>query len=97
MLLTLILFSSVKIAALTHTPLQVLNNIKRALPSIAKHIYGGWDNIQSISIKTNSSVSLPVWSCSLSATEGGRWDGLTAVPDVEMVSEDGGADEAEGS
>ncbi|KAG5222577.1 ribosomal protein L1p/L10e family-domain-containing protein [Salix suchowensis] len=56
-----------------------------------------WDNIQSLHIKTNSSVSLPIWSCSLDDESGGRWDGLIA--DAEALSEgevdgseDGGSD-----
>jgi ribosome biogenesis protein UTP30 len=54
-------------------PSQIVENIKTALPAIARAIPAGWDNIQSLHIKTNSSVSLPIWSCSLEDTEAGRW------------------------
>ncbi|KAG6812717.1 hypothetical protein H0H92_001078 [Tricholoma furcatifolium] len=71
--------TSIKFATLSHNPKQVLANLKTALPAIAKHIAGGWDNIQALHIKTNSSVSLPIWSCTLDDAEGGRW----AVADVD--------------
>jgi ribosome biogenesis protein UTP30 len=43
-------------------------------------------------IKTNSSVSLPIWTCSLDDTKEGRWDGLTA----EAEDEQGGSEDGEG-
>ncbi len=43
-------------------------------------------------IKTNSSVSLPIWTCSLDDTKEGRWDGLTA----EAEEEQGGSENGEG-
>jgi len=70
--------SSIKVSTLSHKPAQVLANIQSAIPAIVKHIKGGWDNVQSFNIKTNSSVSLPIWSCRLDGEEGGRWDGFTA-------------------
>ncbi|KAF7326917.1 hypothetical protein MVEN_02585600 [Mycena venus] len=39
---------------------------------------GGWDNVQSLLLKTNASAGLPVWSCDLGDGEGGRWGGLVA-------------------
>ncbi|OSX57194.1 hypothetical protein POSPLADRAFT_1061894 [Postia placenta MAD-698-R-SB12] len=83
--------TSVKIGALSQTPAQILDNLKMALPAIVKNIKGEWDNIQSIHIKTNSSASLPIWSCNLGDEEGARWDGLTAR---ESAGEDSG-DETE--
>ncbi|KAG5719246.1 putative ribosome biogenesis protein C8F11.04 [Termitomyces sp. T112] len=65
--------TSVKVATLSHTPKQILENLKVALPAITRHIMNGWDNIQALHIKTNSSVSLPIWSCTLDKAEGGRW------------------------
>lgn len=62
---------SVKFATLSQTPKQILENLKVALPAIMKHIANGWDNIQALHIKTNSSVSLPIWSCTLDEA-GGR-------------------------
>jgi ribosome biogenesis protein UTP30 len=63
---------------MSQTPSHILENLQTALPAVAKAIKGGWDNIQSFAIKTNSSVSLPIWSCTLDETEGGRWNGLRA-------------------
>jgi len=41
------------------------------------HIKNGWENIQCLYIKTSSSISLPIWTCDLSADVEGRWAGLT--------------------
>jgi len=70
--------TSIKIGTVSQTPSQILDNLKAALPAVVKHIKGEWDNIQSFHIKTNSSASLPIWSCNLGGEEGARWDGLTA-------------------
>ncbi|KAG5646492.1 hypothetical protein DXG03_003257 [Asterophora parasitica] len=86
--------TAVKIAILSQTPAQILANLKVALPAIAKHISGGWENVQALHIKTNSSVSLPIWSCNLDESEGGRWTGLTAKPEEE--GSDAGSDEEGG-
>ncbi|EGN91706.1 hypothetical protein SERLA73DRAFT_192115 [Serpula lacrymans var. lacrymans S7.3] len=75
--------TSVKIGILSHTPAQILSNLKMALPTIAKYIKGGWENIQSLQLKSNFSASLPIWTCDLGEDEGGRWDGLTAQSDQE--------------
>lgn len=72
---------------MSQKPSQIVENIKSAIPAIAKVIPGGWDNIQSLLIKTNSSVSLPVWSCSLEDTNSGRWHGL-GLKEVSVASED---------
>jgi ribosome biogenesis protein UTP30 len=70
-------YSSIKFALLSHTPAQIISNLQTAVPAIIKNVKGEWGNIQSLHIKTNSSVSLPVWTCSLDESEGGRWGGLT--------------------
>jgi len=57
---------------LSHTPAQALANICRAIPAVAIYTKGGWDNIQSLMLKTSTSVSLPIWSCSLDE----RWTAL---------------------
>ncbi|KZT38913.1 ribosomal protein L1 [Sistotremastrum suecicum HHB10207 ss-3] len=84
--------TSIKIANLSHTPAQTLANLTTALPEVAKRIRGGWDNIQSLSIKTSSSISLPIWSCELGAGPGGRWDGLSIGAVEEEDEEWGGID-----
>jgi ribosome biogenesis protein UTP30 len=80
-----ILFSSIKIGVLSQTPSQIIANLKSALPAVVSHIKGGWDNVQSFHIKTNSSASLPIWTCSLGEGENGRWAGLGA--DKELAGE----------
>lgn len=82
---------SVKIANLSHKPTQIIANLQKALPTIVANIKDGWENIQSLHIKTNSSVSLPIWSCSLDASEEGRWHDLEAG-----TSEHGDEDEESG-
>ena len=82
---------------MSQTPSQIVENIKTALPAIANAIKGNWDNIQSLNIKTNSSASLPIWSCTLDGSEGGRWNGLQAEAeeeeDLEVDGEESDADE----
>ncbi|KAF8904054.1 ribosomal protein L1p/L10e family-domain-containing protein [Gymnopilus junonius] len=78
--------TSIKVGKLSQTPSQILDNLQTALPAIAKAIKGNWDNIQSLHIKTNSSVSLPIWSCTLDDAEGGRWHGLQAEDEDEDES-----------
>jgi ribosome biogenesis protein UTP30 len=65
--------SSIKIGTLSQTPEQILANLKSALPAVVSRVKGGWSEIQSFHIKTNSSVSLPIWTCSLDEGEHGRW------------------------
>lgn len=90
-------YRSVKIGTVSQPASKILDNLKMALPAIVKRIKGEWDNIQSFHIKTNSSVSLPIWSCDLSATEGGRWDGLVAESEAESGAEQSEDESAEGS
>lgn len=42
---------------------------------VALYTQGHWDNIQSLMLKTNTSVSLPIWSCSLNE----RWTGFMQI------------------
>lgn len=89
-----------KIGTVSQPSSKILDNLKMALPAIVKRIKGEWDNIQSFHIKTNSSVSLPLWSCDLSAAQGGRWDGLvaeSASEEEESEAEESAEESAEGS
>ena len=54
---------------MSQTPSHILENLRTALPAVANAVKGGWDNIQNFAIKTNSSVSLPIWSCTLTTTD----------------------------
>jgi ribosome biogenesis protein UTP30 len=74
--------TSVKIGLLSHAPEKVLDNIKISLPAIVNNIKGNWDNVQSLHIKTNSSISLPIWTCELGGATGGRWDGMVQSKDT---------------
>ncbi|KIY63840.1 ribosomal protein L1 [Cylindrobasidium torrendii FP15055 ss-10] len=57
--------TSIKIGTMSQTPAQILANLQTALPVIGAKISGGWANVQALSIKTNASVALPIWSCAL--------------------------------
>ncbi|OBZ71449.1 putative ribosome biogenesis protein C8F11.04 [Grifola frondosa] len=89
--------TSIKIGVLSQKPAQVLANLETALPAVVKHVNGEWDNVQSLHIKTNSSASLPIWSCNLGEAEGARWDGLAAgaSSDEESAAESGEDSEME--
>ncbi|KAF5314951.1 hypothetical protein D9619_007390 [Psilocybe cf. subviscida] len=80
-------YISIKVGTLSQKPSQIIDNIKTVIPAVANVIKGNWDNIQSLNIKTNSSVSLPIWSCTLDDAEGGRWHGLEAETDEEDGSD----------
>jgi ribosome biogenesis protein UTP30 len=80
---------------MSQKPSQIVENIKTALPAIANAIKGNWDNIQSLNIKTNSSASLPIWSCTLDDAEGGRWNGLQAQSDEEEEGLEGDEEESD--
>ncbi|EIW81098.1 ribosomal protein L1 [Coniophora puteana RWD-64-598 SS2] len=89
--------TSVKIGRAQQSAAHILDNLKLAVPGIVKNIKDGWENIQSLYLKTNSSVSLPIWSCDLGDGEGGRWDGVTVedtAPEVEEGEGEGAEAEA---
>jgi ribosome biogenesis protein UTP30 len=79
---------SVRIGTLTHlSPSQMTDNIVESLPKIvAKHVKGGWENVQSIDIKTGSSAALPVWNSKLDE----RWIGM---PEPAVDGESGSESE----
>ena len=76
--------TSIKIATLSHTPSQVLSNLQTALPAIAKATKGGWDNIQSLNIKTSNSAALPIWTVELGEK---RWEAGEERTDESDVEE----------
>jgi ribosome biogenesis protein UTP30 len=88
-------FSSIKIGTLSHSPAQILENIKTALPAVIKKVRGGWDNVQSFNIKTNSSISLPIWTCALGDGADGRWGGGEDKKAGDDEEKAGGDEEAE--
>ena len=41
---------------------QIADNIAHAVPHIVDHVPGAWKNIESISLKTATSIALPMWN-----------------------------------
>lgn len=58
---------AIKIGSLdAHTPEQLRENLLAVIPHLAARLpMGGWDNVQSLHIKTTTSMALPLWNCSL--------------------------------
>jgi hypothetical protein len=54
--------SNVKVARLDMTVDEVVDNIMVAMNNCAAHIPKGWGGVQSISVKTNDSVALPIYN-----------------------------------
>ena len=70
---------SIKIATTTQSITQALANLQRALPVVIESLKGGWENVQSLHLKTGDSVALPIWTCGLGLEgETTRWEGLVA-------------------
>lgn len=59
------LCTSIKVGKTNMTSEQVAENILTALPAIIDRIPKKWDNIQSIHLKTSTSVALPIWNRTL--------------------------------
>ncbi|KIO27043.1 hypothetical protein M407DRAFT_195338 [Tulasnella calospora MUT 4182] len=79
---------TVKVGHTLQSPKHILDNILVALPVIAKHIDGGWNNVQNVYLTAPGAsgkpgVSLPLWTCELGAGPGGRWDGGLSKPVAE--------------
>ena len=79
---------------MSQSPKHILENLQTALPAVAKAVKGGWDNIQNFTIKTNLSVSLPIWSCTLNMTDT-RQTKDTEEADEDFENEEGEKDEDE--
>lgn len=62
---------SIKIGSLSaHSTEDLIDNLVATIPYLAVRLpMGGWDNIQSLHIKTTTSASLPIWSCSLDGND----------------------------
>jgi ribosome biogenesis protein UTP30 len=60
---------AIKVGSLSaHSNEEILENLLAIIPHLAVRLpMGGWDNIQALHIKTTTSTSLPIWSCSLDA------------------------------
>ncbi|KAJ3995317.1 ribosomal protein L1p/L10e family-domain-containing protein [Lentinula boryana] len=88
---------SIRVGRLSQPAVQVVSNIKTALPAIVARVNDGWDNIQSLGLKTSTSILLPIWSCALDDSEGGRWAGLTAEDEEDESEAEEDDDEDEGT
>jgi ribosome biogenesis protein UTP30 len=53
---------NVRIARANFTTKQICVNILRTINDIVNHIPGKWKNVKSISIKTPSSIALPIYN-----------------------------------
>ncbi|KAF9974988.1 hypothetical protein BGZ73_001481 [Actinomortierella ambigua] len=54
--------TAIKIGVTSQTPAEITANIETALPHIVDKIPKQWKNIQSIHLKTNDSVALPIYN-----------------------------------
>lgn len=54
--------SSIKIGLTSQTPEQIAENILYSINYIVEKIPGKWKNVQRLSIKTNKSIALPIYS-----------------------------------
>ncbi|KAG4103048.1 ribosomal protein L1 [Neocallimastix lanati (nom. inval.)] len=54
--------SSIKIGLTNQTPEEIAENIMYSINYIVEKVPGKWKNIQRLSIKTNKSVALPIYS-----------------------------------
>ncbi|RLN91549.1 hypothetical protein BBJ28_00010965 [Nothophytophthora sp. Chile5] len=54
--------TNVKVARMDMTPEEIVDNILVAMNNCAAHVAKGWSGVQSVSIKTDDSVALPVYN-----------------------------------
>lgn len=74
---------AIKIGSLaSHTPEQLHDNLLAAVSYLAVRLPGGWDNVQSLHIKSTTSTSLPLWSCSIDDGAEGSSGGRFFVPEA---------------
>jgi ribosome biogenesis protein UTP30 len=75
---------AIKIGSLAaHTPEQLRENLLAIIPHLAVRIpNGGWDNVQSLHIKTTTSMALPLWNCSLAEDGEGEAASRFFIPEI---------------
>ena len=54
--------SAIKVAHTGQTTEQAVENVVSAVSEIARIVPRGWNNIQSLNLKTSDSVSLPIYT-----------------------------------
>ncbi|WFD03500.1 proteasome-interacting protein cic1 [Malassezia obtusa] len=58
--------TAVKMGTLArHTPEELVENLRVALPQVVSKLPGKWANVQNIEVKTGRSAALPIWNCAL--------------------------------
>ena len=55
-------YSAIKVAHTGQTIEQSVENVVSAVSEIAKIVPRGWNNIQSLNLKTSDSISLPIYT-----------------------------------
>ncbi|UZJ54957.1 hypothetical protein CBS101457_004277 [Exobasidium rhododendri] len=77
--------SSIRLGTLSHLDVSELKeNMEAVLPTIvAKHVKGGWENVQSVDIKTGNSAALPVWNSKLED----RWIGMPEAAEATEIDD----------
>jgi ribosome biogenesis protein UTP30 len=48
-----------------HSPDQLIANLEAVLPQLAIRIPEGWENLQSLHLKTSTSTALPIWNSAM--------------------------------
>lgn len=67
-----------------HSPTELYENLLALLPQLAVRLpHGGWDNLQSLHLKTSTSISLPLYNVSLDVA--GRFSGPSTA-ELEAVA-----------
>lgn len=61
--------SSLRIGNADFSSEQLIENVMAAIDGVTKRMKGGWDDIQSLSIKTNTSPALPIYLALPTATK----------------------------
>ena len=77
---------SIKLGSLSnHTLEQLYENLVAVIPHLAVRMpMGGWDNVQSLHIKTTTSTSLPIWNCALAMGDADAKEGRFFAPEVNQ-------------
>merc|ERR1711997_327566 len=81
--------SMVRIGNTSMKPNHLVDNILQATEILAKKYPGGWKNIRSIHLKTETSMSIPIHISNLSANDVGFVDTTAAIkPKKEVITDE---------
>ncbi|KAJ2130799.1 Ribosomal L1 domain-containing protein 1, partial [Coemansia sp. RSA 788] len=82
--------NSVRVGTTDMAPAMLIENTMGTLDNLVKHIPKGWDNIQSVGIKTGTSLTLPIYNALPNAStviSNAAADDDEAMEDVEGETE----------